>query len=165
MENEIKIEGTEKELNELFKESLDGLRDDITEAAENVKIFYEAINNDAGGKDLYWSQYNDALKIKGAARDRFLKYISLLKDRVGKKEDAASKASDKTGNAFEFNHSDLNDAVTQMKKIPVEYNEDEAIEGEEDIYNIEADIDVDDEQYNDIIDDEQGDDFGDEEEV
>jgi hypothetical protein len=110
-----KIKGDEDELHSLFKETLDGLRDDLAETDENVQLYLEAIQNDPGGKELYGSLYNDALKIKGSARDRTLKFLALYKDRVAKKEDMALKANDKTGSEFSIDHSDLNELVGKIK--------------------------------------------------
>lgn len=90
-----KIKGTEEELHDLFKETLDGLRDDLQETDENVQVYLNAILNDPGGKELYGSLYNDALKIKGQARDRTLKFLALYKDRVSKKEEMALKTTEK----------------------------------------------------------------------
>lgn len=110
-----KIKGTEEELHSLFRETLDGLRDDLIETDENVQLYFDAILNDSGGKELYGSLYNDALKIKGSARDRTLKFLALYKDRVNKKEDMALKANEKTGSEFAIDHSDLNELVGKIK--------------------------------------------------
>lgn len=114
MEDDKKIKGNESELNHLFKETLDGLRDDLIEADENVQLYLEAILNDSGGKELYGSLYNDALKIKGSSRDRFLKFLALIKDRVNKKEDQAFRTKETTGSEFAINHGDLNELVFKI---------------------------------------------------
>lgn len=109
------IEGKESELNSLFKETLDGLRDDLIETDENVQLYLTAIQNDPGGKEMYGSFYNDALKIKGSARDRFLKFLALIKDRVAKKEDMALKTKVDEDAEFSFNPADLNNIVNKIK--------------------------------------------------
>lgn len=110
------IKGEESELNLLFKETLDGLRDDLIETDENVQLYLEAIRNDPGGKELYGSLYNDSLKIKGSARDRFLKFLALIKDRVSKKEDLEFKKKENEGDGFGFDHhSSLNEIVQNIK--------------------------------------------------
>lgn len=116
MAEDKKIKGNEDELNSLFKETLDGLRDDLTEADENVQLYLQAILNDPGGKELYGSLYNDALKIKGSSRDRFLKFLGLIKDRVGKKEDMALKKKEETGSEFAVDHGELNTWVERIKQ-------------------------------------------------
>lgn len=116
MAEDKKIKGNEDELNSLFKETLDGLRDDLNEADENVQLYLQAILNDPGGKELYGSLYNDALKIKGSSRDRFLKFLSLIKDRVGKKEDMALKTKETTGSEFAVDHAELNDLVSKIRQ-------------------------------------------------
>ncbi|MEO6304888.1 MAG: hypothetical protein ABIP51_17135 [Bacteroidia bacterium] len=115
-----KIKGNEDELHGLFRETLDGLRDDLIETDENVQLYLDAIQNDPGGKELYGSLYNDALKIKGSARDRTLKFLALYKDRVSKKEDMALKSNERTGSEFSIDHSDLNDLVGKIKLTKIE---------------------------------------------
>lgn len=113
------IVANESELNQLFQESLSGLRDDLNEAQSNVDMYFEAINNlsTTGGKEMYGTLYNDALKIKGQARDRQLKFIDMFKDRVTKKE--IINANVKKDNEIQYDHSQLNkmiDEVNQGKK-------------------------------------------------
>ena len=110
-----KINATENELNDLFREALDGVRDDLIESSENSSIYLEAIENDPGGKELYGPLYNDALKIKGAARLRQLSFLNMFKDRVSKKEVLASQQKEKTGSEANFTHGDMNDLVAQLK--------------------------------------------------
>jgi hypothetical protein len=125
MEITQQINATEEELNFLFKETLDGLRDDLTEANENVSLYLGAIEKDPGGKELYGTLYNDSLRIKGAARDRFLKFLALIKDRVSKKEDAAAKNKNTDDTSFSFNHVDLNSFVAKLKNKEAENNEED----------------------------------------
>jgi len=86
--NKYTINVEEDQLNSLFKEILDGVRDDINEAQENVDLLHEKINDKtlAASFELYEAWYNDALKVKGSARDRQLKFLNLFKDRVSTKE-------------------------------------------------------------------------------
>lgn len=80
------IQVDEQQLNTLFREVLDGCRDDLAEAQANMEIYLKEILDTPTGKDLYGPVYNDALKIKGLARARQLQLISMLKDRVTIKE-------------------------------------------------------------------------------
>jgi len=110
-----KINATENELNDLFREALDGVRDDLIETSENTQIYLDAIENDPVGKELYGPLYNDALKIKGAARLRQLSFLNMFKDRVSKKEVLASQQKEKTGSEVTFTHGDMNDLVAQLR--------------------------------------------------
>jgi len=80
------VDVDEVELNSLIKELLDGCRDDLSEAESNMQIYLEEIQSNKDGKQLYGVLYNDALKIKGSARDRQLKLLNMFKDRVTTKE-------------------------------------------------------------------------------
>lgn len=106
------IDPNESELNKLFKEILDGIRDDILEAQGNVDMYLEIVEKDQDGKSLFGTLYNDSLKIKGAARARQLQFINTFKERVAKKEQAqqAEKQSGQGNNNFD--HA----AVNQMMK-------------------------------------------------
>jgi len=89
LENKIStIDTNEGELNLLFRELLEGCRDDLEEAKSNVQMYNEAIIDELknGGKERYGPLHNDALKIKGLARDRQLKLLNMFKDRVTNKE-------------------------------------------------------------------------------
>ncbi len=76
----------EDQLNSLFKEILDGCRDDILEAQTNMETYLEEVIKSADMKAIYGPLFNDALKIKGQARDRQLKFLGMFKDRVTTKE-------------------------------------------------------------------------------
>lgn len=80
------ISAGEDQLNNLFKEVLDGLRDDIEEAKDNVLQYIERIEKDPQSIDLYGSLLNQALSVKGSVRDKQLKFLNTFKDRVTKKE-------------------------------------------------------------------------------
>lgn len=80
------VDVDEQELNSLIKELLDGCRDDLSESEANMQIYLEEILASKDGKQLYGPLYNDALKIKGQARDRQLKLLNMFKDRVTTKE-------------------------------------------------------------------------------
>lgn len=80
------VDVDEVELNSLIKELLDGCRDDLSEAEANMQVYLEEIQSSKDGKQLYGVLYNDALKIKGSARDRQLKLLNMFKDRVTTKE-------------------------------------------------------------------------------
>lgn len=109
-----KLQNNDEELTDLFAEALNGLRNDIEETNENVQIYYTALHNDSGGKELYGQSYNEALKIKGQARDRFLKFLALMKDRVTKKEDLASRDKGKgDDDDLAINHKDLNQMLSE----------------------------------------------------
>jgi len=94
------VDVDEVELNSLIKELLDGCRDDLSEAEANMQVYLEEIQSSKDGKQLYGVLYNDALKIKGSARDRQLKLLNMFKDRVTTKEriDIETGKNNKAGN-------------------------------------------------------------------
>lgn len=81
-----KIAIDDEGLNNLINDALNGCLEDLQEAALNVDLYKNEVLNDKLGKERYSTQLNDALKIKGLARDRMLKLINLVKDRVKTKE-------------------------------------------------------------------------------
>lgn len=145
------IVANEPELNQLFQEVLSGIRDDINEAQQNVEMYMDAILNATGGKDVYGQLYNEALKIKGQARDKQLKFIDMFKDRVTKKEIINSNVKKEPDAPFD--HSELNKVLDELgqgkkyenqkpiiasKKVIIE----EALsEYDEDIYDEEIEMD------------------------
>jgi hypothetical protein len=114
------ISASEDELNELFKETLDGIRDDIVEAKQNVDMYFGAIQDESGGKEMYGPAYNEALKIKGNARARQLSFLGMFKDRVAVKEkismieDAKKEAAAGAGIAG-FDHTALNKYIEEYE--------------------------------------------------
>ena len=114
------IETNEKQLNDLFKEVLDGLRDDIVEAQDNVKTYQDAIlANPNVGIDAYGPSLNQALTVKGSARDRQLKFLNTFKDRVTKKEavELTKEIKNATNNGSSvYDHSSMNKLIDEMKK-------------------------------------------------
>lgn len=124
------INTDELELNKLFKELLDGVRDDITEATENVEIYHTAIENDTGsGKEIYGPAYNDALKIKGLARARQLSFLGMFKDRVSVKEKNTlvieAKNAATAGATQGIDHSSFNKAFEEYNNAEIDDDEEE----------------------------------------
>lgn len=149
----IKVE--ESQLNSLFKEILDGVRDDINEAQSNCERLLAKIQDPAvtAGLELYGTSYNDALKVKGSARDRQLKFLGLFKDRVSTKEKNDFEQKVKEGDFGNIpSPEELNRALKDMlkiqdkdKEIPVMKLRDETSEEEIDIDgSLEEDITIDD---------------------
>ena len=82
---DLEVNNTGLEL--LLKRALLQCEEDFEEAEENVQTYKtEIINKKDLGKEMYGSLHSDALRIKGQARDRYLKIINLFKDRVKTKE-------------------------------------------------------------------------------
>lgn len=112
------IETNEQQLNDLFKEVLDGLRDDIIEAQENVKQYQDAIaNNPNQGIDMYGPSLTSALSVKGSARDRQLKFLNTFKDRVTKKEavELSKELKNAQHNNGVYDHAAMNKLMEEMK--------------------------------------------------
>jgi len=112
------ITASENELNNLFKETLDGIRDDLLESQQNVDMYLSAIETETGGKELYGSLYNDALKIKNLTRERQLKFLNMFKDRVGKKEQLNLLSGKKDENEILLDHSEINKILKDLNKPP-----------------------------------------------
>jgi len=110
------INTDEVQLNNLFKEVLDGLRDDVEEAKENVERYLSRITTDPQTLDLYGPLLNTALSIKGSARDKQLKFLNTFKDRVTKKEAIElSKGESKSG-GMSVDITAINAEIEAMKK-------------------------------------------------
>jgi hypothetical protein len=115
--NQIKITGltaSEEMLEQLMRETYDGVRDDLKETQENADMYLGLIGTDAG-REAYGHAYMEALKIKALARTRQLTFLNMFKDRVGKKE-ALELAT--AGNKKEENLdiTQLNNLIDEMKK-------------------------------------------------
>jgi len=111
------IDANEVALNDLFKEVLDGLRDDINEAQANVNMYQNSISASTDGKDLYGPLLNAALSVKGSARDRQLKFLGHFKDRVTKKEsvELAKELKNSVNREVGVDHAGMNKILDEMK--------------------------------------------------
>lgn len=141
------ITASESELNDLFKETLDGIRDDIIEAIQNAEMYYDSVLNETGGKEVYGSAYNEALKIKGNARARQLSFLNMFKDRVAVKEkmNEAKKEATSSSGIGGFDHSTLN-------KFIEEYESDKEVQNPIIQFNDNDDEDDDDIDDNELDD-------------
>lgn len=113
------INADEQALNDLFKEMLDGLRDDMIEATNNAEEYFDIINGNADQRALFGTLYHEALKVKGSARDRQLKFLNSFKERVSKKEsDLLAKEIKGLGKntSASFNHNDMNKTLEDLLK-------------------------------------------------
>ena len=110
------IDANEQQLNNLFKEVLDGLRDDIIEAQANVKQYQDIIGSDLLQLSGFGTLLNQALTVKGSARDRCLKFLNSFKDRVTKKETVElAKELKNQQNVGGMDHSEMNKLIEEMK--------------------------------------------------
>jgi hypothetical protein len=73
-------------LETLLNKILEACEADIEETEQNIAFYKSQVMNDVNGKEMYGTYLNDALKIKGQARDRYIKIINIWKDRVKVKE-------------------------------------------------------------------------------
>lgn len=101
----------DERLNELFDDVLSGLKEDLDEATQNVEIYKKEIINNTMGKEAFGQLYNDALRIKGQARERVLKAINLIKERIKVKEVIQKERSDGGGNT---NPEEIVSAIDKM---------------------------------------------------
>lgn len=79
---------TDKDLEKLLRQALDETKNDLTEADEHAGQVLDKINDDKNraGLEMYAHIYQEALKVKGSARERYLKVINMIKDRLRIKE-------------------------------------------------------------------------------
>ena len=111
------INANDGELNLLFRELLEGCRDDLEEARLTVSMYLDEIEKfkKDGGIERFGSGYNDALKIKGQARDRQLKLINIFKDRVSTKEKInLTKKDESIGGMPDI--AEMNKVIEEMQK-------------------------------------------------
>ena len=73
-------------LETLLNRALQHCEDDMKEVEQNVSFYKTEVINSVLGKEQFGISLNDALKIKGQTRDRFIKIVNLFKDRVKVKE-------------------------------------------------------------------------------
>ena len=107
---------TEDTLNVLFKELVDGCRDDLQEAQVNVDLYFNEITAPGtDGKAMYGSLYNDSLKIKGSVRTRQLQLLSLFKERVTTKEKVELDANKGKTNKDALSPERMNDLLSDME--------------------------------------------------
>lgn len=78
----VNDDGLEELINDLYNSCLE----DIEEANLNVNLYKTEVLNNPLGKESFGTLLSDALKIKGTARDRIIKVVNLVKDRVKSKE-------------------------------------------------------------------------------
>lgn len=76
----------EESLEILLKEALKDLDSDLQEASENCEVYKDQIVNNPMGKDQYGQYYHQALTIKANVRDKQIKVINIIKDRLKVKE-------------------------------------------------------------------------------
>jgi len=91
----------EQTLELLINELLEDLKADTQEASENVAFYKKELIVDFGIERV-GQIYNDALKIKGSTRDRMLKAIVLIRDRLKAKEMANKDGKTKEWTAEEL---------------------------------------------------------------
>lgn len=74
----------------LLKMTLNGLYDDLKEAEKNCKRYEDMLSSNDTNAEMNLSIYgpllNDSLKIKAAVKDKIIKVLGNLKDRVRTKE-------------------------------------------------------------------------------
>jgi hypothetical protein len=70
----------------LLTRILESCEEDIAETEQNIAFYKAEVMNNPLGREQYGVMLNDALKIKGQARDRYIKIINIFKDRVKVKE-------------------------------------------------------------------------------
>jgi len=89
------IKPDESSFNYLMQVLLTDLYKDLEEAESNVKRYSDLVADTTNDMNLamYGPLLNDALKIKAAVRDKILKMLNTMKDRVRTKEQQASAGS------------------------------------------------------------------------
>lgn len=119
MDNDLirTIDTNEQQLNDLFKEVLDGVRDDLNETQMNVKQYQDKIDKDELAIEMFGTLLNQALTIKGSARDRQLKFLNTFKDRVTKKEATAlaQELKNQQVGSGGMDHTEMNKLMEELK--------------------------------------------------
>ena len=98
-------------LEDLLKRVLNELYDDVQETDDNIKLYRDELTKTAG-KQMYGELLNNSLKLKGDARDRVIKLINIIKDRVKSKE-VIEKLNNENGTGEE---GDYREVAKQVKK-------------------------------------------------
>jgi hypothetical protein len=75
-------------LEELFTSAIEGLNNDLKEAEENIDLYHEKLINTPTGIDQFGTIHNDSLRIKGLVRERQLKLLLLIKDKIQKQTES-----------------------------------------------------------------------------
>ena len=117
----------EESLEQLLKEALKDLDSDLQEANENCEVYKDQIVNNPMGKDQYGPSYHQALTIKANVRDKQIKVINIIKDRLKVKEllktqDAGAKNPDRALTPLEMIKlaEDLDALDSEEKRIEEE---------------------------------------------
>lgn len=79
---------SDKGLERLLEKALDHVESDVEEAQKHVDAITTRINDPSkkSALEIYSLMYQEALKVKGIARDRHLKIIKMIQDRLRVKE-------------------------------------------------------------------------------
>jgi hypothetical protein len=80
----------------LIVEALDDVEKDMVDVDANIGVYKNLISSGSFGVEQYGEFYNEALKLKGSLRDRVLKILTLMKDRIKTKEVYAMTKKDGT---------------------------------------------------------------------
>ncbi len=117
----------EESLEQLLKEALKDLDRDLQEANENCEMYKDQLVNNTHGKDLYGPSYHQALGIKANVRDKQIKVINIIKDRLKVKEllkqnDSSANQIDKPLSPLEMIKlaEELDELEQEEKKIEAE---------------------------------------------
>lgn len=115
-----KLKPDDSSFNLLMQTLLGDLTKDLEEAERNVKRYEDLLIGENGETNemsvaMYGSLLNDALKIKASVRDKIIKMLGNLKDRVRTKEQMASSA----GSDEDYSEEELNrlaDRILEKEK-------------------------------------------------
>ena len=86
-------------LEDLLKQVLGELYEDLDETDANIKLYKDELTKVAA-KQMYGELLNNSLKLKGDARDRIIKLVNIIKDRVKSKE-VIEKLNNENGEGVE----------------------------------------------------------------
>ena len=118
-----KIQTTDEGFNNFIQITLQDLLDDLDESIVNVARYTDLLADEANREmnmAMYGPLLNDALKIKGAARDRIVKVLNLIKDRTKTKE----AAQDAKGAGEDWSAEDIDKLTKEIKdKIKIKDGE------------------------------------------
>ena len=110
------IKPDDSSFNVLLQSLLKDLMKDLGEAEKNVKRYEDLMGDKTNEMNIvmYGSLLNDALKIKASVRDKIIKILGNLKDRVRVKEQQNSGSS--SGEYSEEEIAELTNRILNKKE-------------------------------------------------
>lgn len=117
-----KIIPDDENFTKLLQQTLNGLYEDLKEAENNCKRYEAMLTNPATADmnlALYGPLLNDSLKIKATVKDKIIKILGTLKDRVRVKEQQKADGHTDT----EITEADYAEMLKKINEVEKKENE------------------------------------------